>query len=139
MQKEIKAKEELEKYGVNKSFEKNILRKYGSSVPLVARRFTVEDLDGSKKIWSSIEDITIKKEAEQEKANFAKIKSLLEYPEEQNAQLKNFAYIVSHNLRSQSGSISSLIAFLDEENKELAHNELFQYLDKAAGNLVETI
>lgn len=139
LQKEIKAKDELEKYGVNKSFEKNIISKDGSTFPVVVRGFTVEDLDGSKKIWSYIEDITIKKEAEQEKANFAKIKSLLEYTEEQNAQLKNFAYIVSHNLRSHSGSISSLITLLDEENKELAHNELFQYLDKAARNLAETI
>ncbi|MGO4816805.1 sensor histidine kinase [Flavobacterium sp. W22_SRS_FP1] len=64
---------------------------------------------------------------------------MLEYTEEGNARLRNFAYIVSHNLRSHSGSISSLITLLEEENKELSHNELFQYLDKAAENLAETI
>jgi PAS domain S-box-containing protein len=139
IKKDINAKEELEKYGVYKPFEKDILRKDGSSFPVIVRGFTVEDLDGSKKIWSYIEDVTSKKEAEQEKTHHEKIKSLLAYTEEQNAQLKNFAYIVSHNLRSHSGSISSLLTLLDEENKELSYNELFQYLVKAAGNLAETI
>jgi len=58
---------------------------------------------------SQIIDITQQKNAEQE------IKALLDVTKDQNERLKNFAHIVSHNLRSHSGNISMMMDILLEE------------------------
>jgi PAS domain S-box-containing protein len=139
LEKEKKAKNEINQYGIFHSFEKEYLRKDGTRFPVMIRGFVVTDIDGNKKVWSYVEDLTAQKEAEKEKEYLKKIESLLAVTEEQNARLKNFAYIVSHNLRSHSGGISSLLLLLNEENKDLANNEMFQYLQKASENLTETI
>lgn len=67
------------------------------------------------------------------------IQSLLDVTNDQNERLKNFAHIVSHNLRSHSGNMSILIDLLVQENPELAGNELVENLQLSAANLKETI
>lgn len=57
----------------------------------------------------------------------------------QNDRLKNFAHIVSHNLRSHSGNISALIDLLLEDIPVLTENELVQLLKVASQNMTETI
>ena len=57
----------------------------------------------------------------------------------QNDRLKNFAHIVSHNLRSHSGNISSLIDLLLEDVPVLTENQLVQLLKMASQNMTETI
>lgn len=121
------------------SFEKEKIRKDGSSFPTITKAFAVTDLEGKKRIWSYIEDISAQKEAKKEKAQLNKIASLLAFTEEQNNRLRNFAYIVSHNLRSHSGGITSLLELLNEENGTLVNSEIFQFLMKASSNLAETI
>lgn len=121
------------------SFEKEKIRKDGSSFPTITKAFAVTDLEGKKRIWSYIEDISAQKEAKKEKAQLNKIASLLAFTEEQNNRLRNFAYIVSHNLRSHSGGITSLLELLHEENSTLVNSEIFQFLTKASSNLAETI
>lgn len=78
-------------------------------------------------------DITEIKKAEQE------IKSLLNISQDQNERLKNFAYIVSHNLKSHSGGITMLLDLLKDEYPEIYENELLLYLKKSSDNLTETI
>ncbi len=69
----------------------------------------------------------------------AEIKQLLKSSEEQNLRLRNFAHIVSHNLRSHSGNISALIDIIQTEQIDLSENIVFTYLKSAANNLKETI
>jgi PAS domain S-box-containing protein len=78
-------------------------------------------------------DITELKEVEKE------IRSLLNITEKQNDRLKNFAYIVSHNLRSHSGGISGLIELLHLEHPDLANSELVTLLNSSAENLKQTV
>lgn len=78
-------------------------------------------------------DISHIKKAEKE------IQSLLHVTKDQNERLKNFAHIVSHNLRSHSGNIGMMLELLLFENPELANNELIELLGVASNNLKETI
>jgi len=73
------------------------------------------------------------KKAEQE------IKALLLVSEDQNARLKNFAHIVSHNLRSHSGNIGFLIDLLIDEHPELQEEEIVPMLTRASANLIQAI
>ncbi len=67
------------------------------------------------------------------------IKSLLDVAKDQNERLRNFAHIVSHNLRSHSGNISILIDLFLQENENMAEDELLKNLTLSANNLKETI
>lgn len=78
-------------------------------------------------------DITELKNAERE------LKSVLKVTEDQNERLKNFAHIVSHNLRSHSGNFSVLLELFVQENPEAAKNEMVQMLVQASDNLKKTI
>ena len=78
-------------------------------------------------------DITEMKKSQNE------VLALLDITKDQNERLKNFAYIVSHNLRSHSGGISMLLDFYKQESPEVYENELFQHIKNASDNLSETI
>tara|TARA_R110000868_G_scaffold20539_4_gene86859 strand:+ start:4222 stop:7293 length:3072 start_codon:yes stop_codon:yes gene_type:complete len=78
-------------------------------------------------------DISSLKNAEKE------IQSLLQVTKGQNERLKNFAHIVSHNLRSHSGNIAMMLDLLEYEYPDLKENEFILLLDKASNNLKETI
>ena len=80
------------------------------------------------------EDITKIKESKEEE-----LKHILKLTQTQNDRLKNFAHIVSHNLRSHSGNIQSLIDLLVEEMPDLKDFELTQLMQQASSNLIETI
>ncbi len=67
------------------------------------------------------------------------IQRLLNTTQNQNARLKNFAHIVSHNLRSHSGNMASLMDMVSEDVQELKLNPAFDMLKKASDNLNETI
>lgn len=78
-------------------------------------------------------DISAIKKAEEE------LRLILELSNNQNERLKNFAHIVSHNLRSHSGNIKALLEFLFMEKPELKEYELTKMINSASENLVETI
>lgn len=78
-------------------------------------------------------DITLLKDAERE------VKSLLDVTREQNNRLLNFAHIVSHNLRSHSGNISMVLELMKEEMPASTQNDFYPLLQKASGNLTDTI
>jgi len=58
---------------------------------------------------------------------------------EQNNQLKNFAHIVSHNLRSHSNNIYSLIEMIQTADSEDEKKDYYGYLEKASSQLKRTV
>jgi len=86
-----------------------------------------------KLMYGTFQDITKRKEADAENARLNKI------THSQNQILKNFAHIVSHNLRSHSGNFLMLLQILESSSPEILDNEYFNMTKKAAGNLHETL
>lgn len=73
------------------------------------------------------------------KSSEDQIQSLLEVATSQNKRLLNFAHIVSHNLRSHTGNLKMLSELMKEEYPKLVNNEFFPLIEKAVGNLSETV
>ncbi|KKM18947.1 hypothetical protein LCGC14_1660590 [marine sediment metagenome] len=125
---------ELAKERQYESREWTYVRKDGSTFPVqlivTAIKNNKNEITGFLGIAA---DITERKKVENE------IRSLLSITQKQNDRLKNFAHIVSHNLRSHSGGISSLIEFLQLEHPDLANDELVTLLNSSAENLKQTI
>lgn len=67
------------------------------------------------------------------------LKSLLKIAEDQNRRLKNFAHIVSHNLKSHSGNFEMLLDLFLQENPEIEDNEIIKLFKTASINLSDTI
>jgi PAS domain S-box-containing protein len=67
------------------------------------------------------------------------IRSLLSVTNDQNERLRNFAHIVSHNLRSHAGNISMLLDILSKQYPTLAEEEMIRLLHQSSENLKETI
>lgn len=78
-------------------------------------------------------DITDKREQEE------KLQDFLTTTEVQNNRLKNFAYIVSHNLRSHSQSMSGLLDLVINQTPEIPDHELIDMLYKNSKNLSQTV
>lgn len=114
--------------------EKRYICKNGDIVHIILAASLVRD-ENQKPLYfiSQIIDITSQKKAEEE------IQSLLLVTKDQNERLKNFAHIVSHNLRSHSGNIAMMLDLLLYENKHLEENDVIQLLNTASKNLKETI
>lgn len=58
---------------------------------------------------------------------------------EQNKRLLNFAYIVSHNLRSHSGNIDMILGIIEDPEDDEEREEMIKQLRKVSNNLSETI
>ena len=67
------------------------------------------------------------------------LSSILELTKDQNDRLKNFAHIVSHNLRSHSGNFGMLLNLFVEEYPDKKDDQIMEMLHKASENLKETI
>lgn len=67
------------------------------------------------------------------------ITSLIEITKDQNERLKNFAHIVSHNLRSHVSNFKMLLDLLVHDHPEFKENEFIKYLETASEDLKETI
>ncbi len=78
-------------------------------------------------------DITKSKEAEKE------LNSSFEIVREQNKRLLNFSYIVSHNLRSHTSNIESIVSFLETTDSQEEKNEMLQLLKTVSNSLGETM
>ncbi|MFL9830436.1 PAS domain S-box protein [Flavobacterium sp. ST-87] len=108
-------------------------RKDGSTFPVLLSVTAIKQKKNISGFLGIATDITQMKQVERE------ILSLLEIAESQNERLKNFAYIVSHNLRSHSGGISSLMELIESEFPDFSQTDYFDYLKKSSINLSETI
>ncbi|TRX28725.1 PAS domain S-box protein [Flavobacterium franklandianum] len=78
-------------------------------------------------------DITIMKEAENDLNNSLQIVT------EQNKRLLNFSHIVSHNLRSHTSNIESIIYLLESAESEDERKEMMQLLKSVSNSLDETM
>ncbi|MEO6287487.1 MAG: PAS domain S-box protein [Dyadobacter sp.] len=116
------------------SREWTYVRKDGSKFPVQLVVTAIRDMEGVITGYLGIAtDISEIKNAAQEK------QSLLEIATDQNERLKNFAYIVSHNLRSHMGNIDMTVSLFVDENQQMADNEMILLLQMAITNLKDTI
>ncbi|HEK20056.1 MAG: hypothetical protein C0191_00025 [Mucilaginibacter sp.] len=125
---EVARREEFE------SREWTYVRKDGSTFPVQLVVTTIRDTTGNITGFLGVgTDISDIKKAEKE------MKSLLQITTDQNERLKNFAHIVSHNLRSHTGNIDMTLDLFREEYPTSADNEYIRMLRTALDSLKETI
>ncbi|MEP2025919.1 MAG: PAS domain S-box protein [Reichenbachiella sp.] len=109
------------------------IHKNGEHFPvllIVTPIFTGNEISGYLGLATDIRPL---KKAQEE------LKLVLDLTKNQNQRLNNFAHIVSHNLRSHSSNLNSLLTFLFEEQPQLKDLQVPQLMKKAAENLKETI
>lgn len=109
------------------------VRKDGSRFSVQVTLTAIREQGVLKGYLAVAADISEIKKAEKE------VKSLLDVTKDQNDRLKNFAHIVSHNLRSHSGNLAMLLDLYLQENPEAEKNEMIRHLVTASQNLKETI
>ena len=68
-----------------------------------------------------------------------RIKKLLTVSKDQNERLKNFAHIVSHNLRSHAGNFAMLMDLYNEDPSEEGRKDIIKLLNTASTSLGQTI
>ncbi|MCQ0109969.1 PAS domain S-box protein [Zhouia amylolytica] len=125
---------ELPKQGDYESQEWTYVRKDGSTFSVQLVVTPVKDDQGEIEGFLGVAaDISELKNAEKE------IKSLLSITTEQNDRLKNFAHIVSHNLRSHSGNFEMLLDVFVSTYPEFQKEKAIELLQLASRNLKETI
>ncbi|MCH7403302.1 PAS domain S-box protein [Belliella kenyensis] len=113
--------------------EWTFVRKDGSTFPVLLSFTTVKQESQVTGFLGIATDISSLKNVEKD------IKSLLDITQDQNKRLRNFAHIVSHNLRSHGSGIDGLLEIFTRENPTLQGNELLSLLDQATKNLMGTI
>ncbi|MEP2023136.1 MAG: PAS domain S-box protein [Reichenbachiella sp.] len=80
-----------------------------------------------------LRDVTAKNQKQKEMEN------LLNMTSDQNKRLQNFAHIVSHNIRSHSANLTSLVSFMEMTQDKKEKEKMFQMLKSSTGQLEETI
>ncbi len=113
--------------------EWTFVRKDGTQFPVQLTVTAIKENNNIIGYLGVAAEITEIKKVEKE------IKSLLAVANNQNDRLKNFAHIVSHNLKSHSGNFNMLLDLYIQENPECEKNEIIQLFRMASGNLTETI
>ncbi|MEH6762863.1 MAG: PAS domain S-box protein [Aequorivita antarctica] len=121
----------LEELLINKRqsyhMEKRYFRKDGDIVWVnLSVSLVRNDMGEAIHFVSQLQDITEKK-------------ALIETMKDQNKRLINFAYIVSHNLRSHTGNISMLLDIMSTEIPYFSENEFYDNLKLASENLNDTV
>jgi signal transduction histidine kinase len=71
--------------------------------------------------------------------NLERSKRLLALTNQQNARLQNFAYIISHNIRSHSANLTALVDLLQSATEETQATMFLQMLKTSTDKLAETI
>lgn len=123
------------------SLEKTFLHKEGHYIHVIVSGSVVKDENNQPLYFlAQIVDVSQQKKSENElKKSLSEVKHLLDISNDQNLRLKNFAHIVSHNLRSHSGNLTMLLNLYVSENPEAAEDEIVTHLISASKNLRETI
>jgi signal transduction histidine kinase len=94
-----------------------IINDYGKCITI---RGILQDIDNNKRKGLSLE-------------------SSLNLLTDQNRRLQNFAYIVSHNLRSHTGNLQFMVNLYEETELEKERNEIFSHIKSISGSLNATI
>ena len=71
--------------------------------------------------------------------NEKKLSNTLNLVSKQNNRLKNFAHIVTHNLKQHAGNFESLLEFYEDAKSEIEKQELINYLKTLSTSLTKTI
>lgn len=118
---------------VNRDYEYRMIKKNGTVIWV--RDIMNFVFENGKPVISRgiIIDITIKKEAEKN------LNNSLQLVTEQNKRLLNFSYIVSHNLRSHTSNIESIIYLIESAESEDERNEMMHLLKSVSNSLDETM
>jgi PAS domain S-box-containing protein len=110
--------ESLRRSGRYGPYEKEYQRKDGRRVPLRLNGMLVQGRDGAPCIWSIIEDVTAQRAAENEIRR-------------SNAELEQFAYAVSHDLRQPLRMVGSYLQLLGRALEGQLDADTRQCLDYA--------
>ncbi|MFD1551075.1 hypothetical protein DNU06_04255 [Putridiphycobacter roseus] len=73
------------------------------------------------------------------KSSRTETESLMQQLLDQNDRLMNFSHIVSHNLRSHTVNLNSLLKMMKGEFSEVNNSPYFQMFEKACNNISDTI
>ncbi|MFE3866497.1 PAS domain S-box protein [Flavobacterium sp. LS2P90] len=118
---------------LNHDFEYRMIAKDGSIVWLRDIVNVVFENGKAVSLRGIMIDITKTKVAEKE------LKDSFNLVTEQNKRLLNFSYIVSHNLRSHTSNISSIMDLIEISESEQERNEMIQLLKSISNSLNETM
>jgi PAS domain S-box-containing protein len=114
--------------------EKRYIHRDGNEVHAILAVSVVKDANDTILYFiSQLIDITAVKRAKDQ------VSKLLKTTQKQNERLKNFAHIVSHNLRSHSSGMNMLLELLEFEHPHLFEMEIMTLMKKGGSNLSETI
>ncbi|ARJ64269.1 PAS domain-containing sensor histidine kinase [Magnetospirillum sp. ME-1] len=114
--------ERLETVGHYGPYEKEYIRKDGTRVPVRLSGMLATGSDGESFIWSIVEDITEFQTAE--RALIAKGEELAR----SNADLEQFAFIASHDLREPLRMVSAYMGLLERRFGPVIGDEGAQYV-----------
>lgn len=109
------------------------LSREGNSLTLQGRAIPIIENDVVIGSQAYLHDITRIKKAEND------LKLLLDLTQKQNDRLRNFTHIVSHNLRSHTANLSSLIMLMESEWPDFKTNDYFSNFNKAVTSLMDVI
>ncbi|MBG6111660.1 PAS domain S-box-containing protein [Flavobacterium sp. CG_9.10] len=118
---------------LNHDFEYRMIAKNGAVVWLRDIVTVVFENGTAVGLRGIMIDITKTKKAEEDLNNSFNMVT------EQNKRLLNFSYIVSHNLRSHTSNISSIMALIEMSESEEERNEMIQLLKSISNSLNETM
>ena len=114
-------------------FEYRMVAKNGSIVWLRDIVNIVIENGKAKSLRGIMIDISKTKEAEKELHNSFNLVT------EQNKRLLNFSYIVSHNLRSHTSNIASIVALIESSETEEEREQMMELLKTVSCSLNETM
>lgn len=125
---------EAARQGTFDSREWTYVRKDGSTFPVQLVVTGIRDDNGNLTGFLGIAtDISWQKQKATE------LQATLDIIGEQNKRLLNFAYIVSHNLRSHSGNMQMILNILDTAESDDERDEMIVHLKGISKSLTETI
>lgn len=111
-----------------------IMRIEGQTRWIQEKTFAIRDKQGKLIRVSGIcADITEKMEKEKE------LERLLSVTKQQNERLTNFAHIISHNVRSHSSNLISLMEFIQQASTVAEKEMYLDLVQKSVDKLAETI
>lgn len=114
-------------------FEYRMVAKNGSIVWLRDIVNMVSENGKAVSLRGIMIDVTKTKEAEKELNNSFNLVT------EQNKRLLNFSYIVSHNLRSHTSNIASIVALIESSETEEEREQMMELLKTVSSSLNETM
>ena len=117
----------------NHDFEYRMICKDGSVIWLRDMVNIVFDNDKAVSLHGIMIDITKSKNTESDLNNSINLVT------KQNERLLNFSYIISHNLRSHTSNITSIVTFIKEADTEQEKKELMDLLISVSVLLNETM